>query len=70
MKIYDKEMYKMENSVRNAVIIILIFVISFLAGVFSRNIEVSQKDEQIMEQQQEINNLKEEMESLQGNFVE
>ncbi len=70
MKIYDKEMYKMESKVRNAVIIIVIFVISFLAGVFSRNIEITQKDEQISEQQEEINSLKQEIESLQGNSIE
>ena len=70
MKIYDKEMYKMESKVRNAVIIIVIFVISFLAGVFSRNIEITQKDEQISKQQEEINSLKQKIENLQGNSIE
>ena len=64
MKIYDKEMYKMENSVRNSFIVIVIFIISFLAGVFSRSTEISKKEEQIQNQQTEINQLKEEINIL------
>ena len=64
MKIYDKEMYKMENSVRNSFIVIVIFIISFLAGVFSRSTEKNKKEEQIQNQQTEINQLKEEINIL------
>ena len=60
----DKEMYKMENSVRNSFIVIVIFIISFLAGVFSRSTEISKKEEQIQNQQTEINQLKEEINIL------
>lgn len=65
MKVYDKEMYKIENKVKNVFLIIAIFIISFLAGVFSRNAEIKAKDVQIQDQQNEINELKREINVLQ-----
>lgn len=65
MKVYDKEMYKIENKVKNVFLILAIFIISFLAGVFSRNAEIKAKDDQIQEQQNEITELKKEIEELQ-----
>ena len=65
MKVYDKEMYKIENKVKNVFLIIAIFIISFLAGVFSRNAEIKVKDVQIQDQQNEINELKREINVLQ-----
>ena len=65
MIVYDKEMYKIENKVKNVFLILAIFIISFLAGVFSRNAEIKAKDNQIQEQQNEITELKREIEELQ-----
>ena len=65
MKVYDKEMYKIENKVKNVFLILAIFIISFLAGVFSRNAEIKAKVDQIQEQQNEITELKREIEELQ-----
>ena len=65
MKVYDKEMYKIENKVKNVFLILAIFIISFLSGVFSRNAEIKAKDNQIQEQQNEITELKREIEELQ-----
>ncbi len=59
MKYYDKEIYEMEEKIKIAVFTILIFIISFLLGVFIGNLDTTYKDHQTIKQLQiEIENLK------------
>lgn len=39
MKIYDKEIYKREQTIRSMVIVIVAFMLGFLTGYFTMNLE-------------------------------
>ena len=43
MKVYDKEIYQKQESIKYTVIIILVFLLGFVAGYFSNSIS-SQKN--------------------------
>ncbi len=59
MKYYDKEIYEMEEKIKIAVFTLLIFIMSFLLGVFIGNLDTTYKDHQTIKQLQiEIENLK------------
>lgn len=59
MKYYDKEIYEMEEKIKVAVLTLLIFIISFLLGVFIGNLDTTYKDHQTIKQLQiEIEHLK------------
>lgn len=58
MKYYDKTMYEIEEKIKTALFILLIFTVSFLLGVFIGTVDINNKDQQIHQLQIEINNLK------------
>ena len=58
MKYYDKTMYEIEEKIKTALFILLIFTVSFLLGVFIGTADMNNKDQQIHQLQIEINNLK------------
>lgn len=58
MKYYDKKIYEMEQKIKTALFIILIFTISFLLGAFLGNVDINNKEQQIKQLQIEIDNLK------------
>lgn len=44
MKVYDKEMYNRQESLRTTVIIILVFLIGFVAGYLANSFSTSSND--------------------------
>lgn len=58
MKYYDKTMYEIEEKIKTALFILLIFTVSFLLGAFIGNMDVNNKEQQIKQLQIEIDNLK------------
>ena len=58
MKYYDKTMYEIEEKIKTALFILLLFTVSFLLGVFIGTVDINNKDQQIHQLQIEINNLK------------
>ena len=45
MKVYDKEMYNKQESIKTVVITIIVFLLGFLSGYFARNINETQQQE-------------------------
>ena len=43
MKIYDKEMYKINENLRNVIILIVVFLLGFFIGYITSN-NIPQKD--------------------------
>ena len=64
MNYYDKRLYKTEQEIKTALIILTVFIISFLFGFFIRNIEVNDKEQKIREIQVEIDSLRESLEII------
>lgn len=58
MKYYDKDMYEIEQKIKIELFTLLIFIISFLLGVFIGTADINNKDQQIKQLQIEIDNLK------------
>ena len=58
MKYYDKNIYEIEQKIKIELFTLLIFVISFLLGVFIGTSDANYKEQQIKQLQIEINNLK------------
>lgn len=58
MKYYDKTMYEIEEKIKTALFILLIFTVSFLLGAFIGNVDANNKEQQIKQLQIEIDNLK------------
>lgn len=58
MKYYDKNIYEIEQKIKIELFTLLIFVISFLLGVFIGTADANYKEQQIKQLQIEINNLK------------
>lgn len=58
MKYYDKNIYEIEQKIKIELFTLLIFVISFLLGVFIGTSDVNYKQQKIKQLQTEINNLK------------
>lgn len=44
MKIYDKEIYKREQTIRSMVIVIVAFMLGFLTGYFTMNLEKQDRE--------------------------
>lgn len=59
MKYYDKDIYEIEQKIKIELFTLLIFIISFLLGVFIGNLDTTYKDHQTIKQLQiDIDNLK------------
>lgn len=43
MKVYDKEMYNKQESLKTICIIIIVFLLGFVAGYFARSFNETQK---------------------------
>ena len=44
MKVYDKEMYNKQESIKTTVVIILVFLIGFVAGYLASSFSTSNND--------------------------
>lgn len=44
MKVYDKEIYQKQESIKYTVIIILVFLLGFIAGYLSNSIPTSEQE--------------------------
>ena len=43
MKVYDKEIYNKQESIKTIVIIIIVFLLGFVAGYYAKNFSENQK---------------------------
>lgn len=54
-KVYDKEMYKRNEDIRNAIIIMFVFMIGFVLGCVSMHFEYKNTTNELEENIQNIN---------------
>ncbi len=58
-KHYNKELYEIENKIKTALIILIIFILGLFTGLLVNNLELQNKEKEIREYQVEIDSLKE-----------
>ena len=58
-KYYNKELYEIENKIKTAFVILIVFILGLFTGILVNNLELQNKEEQINKQEVEIDNLKE-----------
>lgn len=58
-KYYNKELYKIENKIKTAFVILIVFILGLFTGLLANNLELQNKEEQINKQEVEIDSLKE-----------
>lgn len=58
-KHYNKELYKIENKIKTAFVILIVFILGLFTGLLANNLELQNKEEQINKQEVEIDSLKE-----------
>ena len=58
-KYYNKELYEIEKEIKTALIILIIFILGIFTGLLANNLESQNKEKQIIEQEVEIDSLKE-----------
>ena len=58
-KYYNKELYEIENKIKTALIILIIFILGLFTGLLVNNLELQNKEKEIREYQVEIDSLKE-----------
>ncbi|MFR5508216.1 MAG: hypothetical protein ACLTKT_03250 [Clostridia bacterium] len=64
-KHYNKETYKIESKIKEAFVILIIFILGIFAGLLVNNLELQNKEEQINKQEVEIDSLKESIHLLE-----
>ena len=64
-KYYNKELYEIENKIKTAFVILIVFILGVFAGLFINNLEMQNKEKQIREYQVEIDSLKESIHLLE-----
>lgn len=64
-KYYNKELYEIENKIKTALVILIVFILGVFAGLFINNLEMQNKEKQIREYQVEIDSLKESIHLLE-----
>ena len=64
-KHYNKETYKIESKIKEAFVILIIFILGIFAGLLVNNLELQNKEEQINKQEVEIESLKESIHLLE-----
>ena len=64
-KYYNKELYEIENKIKTALIILIIFILGLFTGLLVNNLELQNKEKEIREYQVEIDSLKESIHLLE-----
>lgn len=64
-KYYNKETYEIETKIKEAFIILIVFILGLFIGLLVNNLELQNKEEQINKQEVEIDSLKESIHLLE-----
>lgn len=64
-KYYNKELYKIENKIKTAFVILIVFILGLFTGLLVNKLELQNKEEQINKQEVEIDSLKESIHLLE-----
>lgn len=64
-KYYNKELYEIEEEIKTALIILIIFILGLFTGLLINNLELQNKEKEIREYQVEIDSLKESIHLLE-----
>lgn len=64
-KYYNKELYKIETKIKEAFVILIVFILGIFTGLLVNNLELQNKEEQINKQEVEIDSLKESIHLLE-----
>lgn len=58
-KYYNKETYEIETKIKEAFVILIVFILGLFTGLLVNNLELQNKEKEIREYQVEIDSLKE-----------
>lgn len=64
-KHYNKETYKIETKIKEAFVILIVFILGLFIGLLVNNLELKNKDKEIRKYQVEIDSLKESIHLLE-----
>ena len=64
-KHYNKELYKIENKIKTAFVILIVFILGLFIGLLVNNLKLKNKEKEIREYQVEIDSLKESIHLLE-----
>lgn len=64
-KYYNKELYEIENKIKTAFVILIVFILGLFTGLLVNNLELKNKEKEIRECQVEIDSLKESIHLLE-----
>ncbi len=64
-KYYNKELYEIENKIKTALVILIVFILGLFTGLLVNNLELQNKEKEIRECQVEIDSLKESIHLLE-----
>lgn len=64
-KYYNKELYEIENKIKIAFVILIVFILGLFTGILANNLELKNKEKEIREYQVEIDSLKESIHLLE-----
>ena len=64
-KYYNKELYEIENKIKTAFVILIVFILGLFIGLLVNNLELKNKDKEIRKYQVEIDSLKESIHLLE-----
>ena len=64
-KYYNKETYEIENKIKTAFVILIVFILGLFTGLLVNNLELQNKEKEIREYQVEIDSLKESIHLLE-----
>lgn len=64
-KYYNKETYKIENKIKTAFVILIVFILGLFTGLLVNKLELQNKEKEIRECQVEIDSLKESIHLLE-----
>lgn len=64
-KYYNKETYEIETKIKEAFVILIVFILGLFIGLLVNNLELQNKEKEIRECQVEIDSLKESIHLLE-----
>lgn len=64
-KHYNKELYKIENKIKTAFVILIVFILGLFTGLLVNKLELQNKEKEIRKYQVEIDSLKESIHLLE-----
>lgn len=64
-KYYNKELYEIENKIKTALVILIVFILGLFTGLLVNNLELQNKEKEMREYQVEIDSLKESIHLLE-----